>query len=642
MDQAKKNETQSELMSSTAAAPDADDRETDRNTRSLDDTRQETGKEASDNVSKPYNDLLENGSGLQSTDGVETEQKPSEIKATEQPTEEVWEAAKAPEGQDSEKTGAPEPDNAPGAESNAVSPAADPSDEDPAVAGGESKETDPPGASESDDKNTSAVDKSEIATVGKEALHPEKSSDDEKEDANPTRTASDDSAEPSGDKASSEDEDRDSGEKKQDPAGDGSTEKDQSEPQSGDAEEETEDLPEFEPRKKISLVKTALTVILLAALFSGFFIFENKSNRKSGRQKISSEVKHAVMSRTNYAKTEPSIEPGDPNYIYYAKVKEISLLRETLLRKQEEIDELKKVYQKGIAELEKEIFDEIRSAHTDTLWQALENKRIEFGLRTIQRRKAYMRQLNQPSEWIYKACEELLYLQRRVTVDLQVSEVASGIDMNVHMQRMNSAIEKYRPTPERLTVDMQAAQREPLEAIWGQIQIRSLQVSSGQAASKNKVISEQVCSGTFKRVTELSEISVETARCIAEMPGTDLFLNDLNEISPRAAKYLFQWKGSWLCLNGFTALSPRVANYLFQWDGGWISLNGLTEFPAEIGEALLQWPGKQLELMGLQYTNGSFDSIGIEYLARWERSGGKLFVPKEVRERIDALNRDSA
>jgi len=420
------------------------------------------------------------------------------------------------------------------------------------------------------------------------------------------------------------------------------TEKDPSGQPPNDAEGKTEDLPELEPKKKVPLVKAVLTAIVIVAFFSGFFIFDNKSNKKSTRKAAFKKIENAVASKASYPKTKSTIQPDDPNYIYYAKIKEISTLRETLLRKKEEIGQLKKYYQEGIAELEKEICDEMRSAKTDTFLQALENKRIEFGLRTIQRRHAYMRQLDQPSEWIYKAAEELLYLKRRVMVDLQVAEVASGIDINRHMRHMNTGIEKYRPTAERLAVDMKDAQLESLENVWEQIQTRNSQISNSQASSKNKVISEQICSGTFKRVTELSEISVEAAKCIAEMPGSDLFLNDLSEISSRAAKYLFQWKGSWLCLNGFKALSPRVANYLFQWDGGWISLNGLTEFPSDIGEILLQWQGKQLELMGLRYTNSSFANIGIEYLVQWERSGGKIFVPEEVRKMMDELKGPSA
>ena len=436
------------------------------------------------------------------------------------------------------------------------------------------------------------------------------------------------------------------GESKEDEPVDDNASKDHFEQQPGNAEGQTKDPSELEaeikPRKKIPLVKAAVTIIMVVAVFAGFFIFDNKSKTNSAQKKTLKKVENTVLSKASYKKTKPAVQPDDPNYIFNAKIKEVNTLRETLLRKKEEIRRLKNNYREGIAEMEKEIFDEMRSARTDTFLQALENKVIEFKLRTIQRRHAYMRQLERPSEWIYRACEELLYLKRRATVDLRVAEVASGIDMEMHMRHMNTAIEKYRPTADRLAVDMTNAQLEPLENIWEQIQTRNLQTSNSHASSKNGVISEQVCSGIFKRVTELSEISVEAAKCIAEMPGSDLFLNELSEISPRAAKYLFQWKGSWLCLNGFKALSPRVANYLFQWDGGWISLNGLTEFPVEIGQILLQWPGKQLELMGLRYPNHSFENIGFEYLVQWERSGGKLFVPKEVREKIDELKRDSA
>ena len=125
------------------------------------------------------------------------------------------------------------------------------------------------------------------------------------------------------------------------------------------------------------------------------------------------------------------------------------------------------------------------------------------------------------------------------------------------------------------------------------------------------------------------------------MQASDLFLNRIREITPDVTRQLCEWKGSWICLNGIRALSPRVAHYLFQWSGEWISLNGLTEFPAEIGETLLNWRGSQLELMGLIDTSDVHSRIGIEYLAEWERSGGKLFVPKNLRKKLDALHKQS-
>jgi hypothetical protein len=57
---------------------------------------------------------------------------------------------------------------------------------------------------------------------------------------------------------------------------------------------------------------------------------------------------------------------------------------------------------------------------------------------------------------------------------------------------------------------------------------------------------------------------------------------------------------------------------------------------------LLQWEGNQLELMGLRYSGGSDEKIGFKYLAQWERSGGKLFVPKTIRKKIDELNGNPA
>ena len=87
-------------------------------------------------------------------------------------------------------------------------------------------------------------------------------------------------------------------------------------------------------------------------------------------------------------------------------------------------------------------------------------------------------------------------------------------------------------------------------------------------------------------------------------------------------------------------LSPRAANYLFQWPGSWISLNGLTEFSDEIGRELLHWNGNQLELMGLRNIETSPGKVGIEFLARWEQSGGKLFVPDTVRKKINAFKRE--
>jgi len=411
-------------------------------------------------------------------------------------------------------------------------------------------------------------------------------------------------------------------------------------------DEETNDLAEGinieTPAGKISTLKVTVSAIIITAVFSGFFFFDDDSKIKATSQKASktSEKREFSESRVNQKKMINPLTP-EISSIYAAKIEEVTALRDSLLLKQEEVMRLKKQYQEGIEELEKEISDELQKGENNTFLLAMENNSIAFALQTIQRRQAYIQQLERPSKWIHQACEELLYIKRLTLMDLQVSEIAGGIDMNKHVRHINAAIRKYQPAADNLAPEMTNAQLEPLEAIWERIQEKTQRYASVRVHSKNQIISEQICTGDFNRLTELSEISDKTARCIAEMQASDLFLNGLSEISPGAARQLYHWKGSWICLNGVRALSPRAARYLFQWDGHWLSLNGLTEFPAEIGEMLLQWEGRQLELMGLQYFEDFPAKIALEYLARWERAGGKLFVPQNIRKKIDEMNGDS-
>lgn len=421
----------------------------------------------------------------------------------------------------------------------------------------------------------------------------------------------------------------------------------QIEPETVDTDDETGNLVQGTdietPAGKISALKVTVAAIIITAVFSGFFFFDDNSKIKATSQKASktSEKREFSKNRVNRKKMIKPLTPKTSS-IYDAKIEEITALRESLLLKQEEVMRLKEQYQEGIEELGKEISDELQKGKNNTFLQAMENNSIAFTLRTIQRRQAYIQQLEKPSKWIHQACEELLYIKRRTLMDLQIAELAGGIDMDKHVRDINEAIRKYQPAADKLAPEMENAQLEPLEAIWERIQEKTQQYPSVQAHSQNQIISEQICTGNFNRLTELSELSDETARCITEMQASDLFLNGLSEISPGAAKQLFHWKGSWICLNGVRALSPRAAYYLFQWDGNWISLNGLTELPAEIGEILLQWDGRQLELMGLQYREDFPARIALEYLARWERAGKKLFVPQSVREKIDKMHRKSS
>ena len=98
---------------------------------------------------------------------------------------------------------------------------------------------------------------------------------------------------------------------------------------------------------------------------------------------------------------------------------------------------------------------------------------------------------------------------------------------------------------------------------------------------------------------------------------------------------LLKWQGNWICLNGVKKLSPEAAKHLFQWQGNWISINGISEISSGLLRHLPHWQGKKLELMGLKYKTGEDERAGLKSLAKWEKSGGKLYVPVKIRKVVN-------
>ncbi len=382
-------------------------------------------------------------------------------------------------------------------------------------------------------------------------------------------------------------------------------------------------------------INKVICFMLLVLIFAGFLLYYNP--HLIGLQKTSDPLPSAVsepapapppMTRQQ----APAPSPVEKNDEISATLEEATQLRDQLLAKKEEIYELDLYYRNGISELEQNIFQEARKEGITSYQQALKNKRIELNLRTIQRRQAYIKELQRPSRWLNSGVEELLYLTRKTQVDLAIDDIAEGVDINKHKRHLSAAIQKYRPEAEKLAVDLPESNLVPLETIWQQI--TKLEDKNDQISlnSKDAKIVEEICSGNFSRIAELTTISPETASCVAQMKGADLFLNGVTKLSPAAAQNLFQWKGNWICLNGVKELSPAVAQQLFKWPGNWISLNSLANFPPELGLYLLKWEGQQLELMGLNTFNKEFDQKALKFLTLWEATGGKLFVSDEIRE----------
>jgi hypothetical protein len=223
---------------------------------------------------------------------------------------------------------------------------------------------------------------------------------------------------------------------------------------------------------------------------------------------------------------------------------------------------------------------------------------------------------------------------------LELIDIAGGIDLNKHKRHISAAVHQYQPTAEKLAVHLPEDKLTPLESIWQEANNpKNPNRTNEKIARKTNVeqIASEICSGNLARTADLTRISVETARCLARLKGSELFLNGVPQLLPEAAKELFQWQGKWICLNGIKALSPDVAKYLFKWKGDWISLNGLAELPPELAQDLLKWEGQQLELMGLKYGQTEAEQKTLKYLALWETTGGKLFVPDEIRKEMGRI-----
>jgi len=388
------------------------------------------------------------------------------------------------------------------------------------------------------------------------------------------------------------------------------------------------------PKRKINFFKAALALALISLLFGGFFV-QGKS--KKGKMVPGNDVSENLTEARFAAKSLPQesvTDTRDSNRVYKDKFKEAIDLRKSLLLKREEIDQLVKMYRKGVENLENQVLYEMLNNEINSYDKAKKCKRTELGLMAIQRRMSYIQQLNKPLHWLDQGSEELLYLKRKATFDLQMMQVASGIDMDAHIANIDDALQRYCITAEKLAIDVENIEPIPLIRIWTQLNARIQNNPRLAADIETWKIQQEICSGDLSRARELSTISIDTAKCIPNSKGTDLFLSNLTELTPQIAKELGQWQGKWICLNGINTLSPLAAQYLFQWKGDLISLNGLSEFPPELAEKLLQWKGKKLELMGLKLTESASDSVAIRRLAAWEKAGGKLYVPRQIRKKI--------
>jgi hypothetical protein len=383
--------------------------------------------------------------------------------------------------------------------------------------------------------------------------------------------------------------------------------------------------------RRFALVGLVILILVCAAV-GGMRLYASRQPLTPARPAPGPDEPGAA---TVPAPTEPASPPppAEDAAVWAARLSAVDRLRQLLQAKKAEILKARQDYRHGVIELEDQVRRFLKQERIDSIAQALDNADVATLLRNIQRRMVYGEALDRPLGWIDSASEDLLYLSRRAAMDLQVQAVAAGLDMARHESEILQAIEKYQPTPGRLSIDPGSIPAPSLEVITRKLVEQTRLMGWGPDDRRNQDIEMEVCGGNLGRSGQLSKLSLKGARCLAESDAALLFLSGLTEMTPLAAETISKWPGEWLGLNGIARLDPEAAAHLFAWRGQRLSLNGLEELPAEAAARLTGWSGRQLELMSLRRV------AGAEALAQWEAAGGRLFVPGVVRPAIDQAGR---
>lgn len=174
--------------------------------------------------------------------------------------------------------------------------------------------------------------------------------------------------------------------------------------------------------KRPSMINKAIGFFLVALVIAAYVFYNNPSliGLKKVSEPAATKPAPAPVQPAKPAATQTLNTALLPNQHenLMATIEEAADLRNQLLMKREEIDKLNAYYSNGIAELENTIYQEAHKEGINSFEQARKNKRIELSLRTIQRRRAYILELENPTLWIDRGSEELLYLTRKAELDL--------------------------------------------------------------------------------------------------------------------------------------------------------------------------------------------------------------------------------
>jgi len=375
------------------------------------------------------------------------------------------------------------------------------------------------------------------------------------------------------------------------------------------------------------IVLGASAVVLLFVGLAGYRYWPRQPATEGEPKAVSSES--AAQETAAQPETTPASQPQEPvpqdqHASDRSRLKtageNLDRLRNRLLSKKAEIEELRTYYQAGIDAEINGIIELLETKNKKSA--AMADPRIALGLSAIQRRDTYIRKLVAPVDELTWHSEELLYFSRKAELLELMAAKTSDIDIDGFVRQSRERIEKHSRAMADLNIDDVPVSPLSTEAIWNDITRRLPEKSSkaGRAEPKtdNDLISEQICNGNYSQKLKLTVLTPKTARCLAQWKGKDLFLNELKVLKPEAARQLAAWKGEWLGLNGLEELSPEAAAYLSRWKGKGLSLNGLSRLSPRVVANLSEWQGDQIEL------------VNVKHMAHWENPKTRLLLSEEM------------
>jgi hypothetical protein len=157
-----------------------------------------------------------------------------------------------------------------------------------------------------------------------------------------------------------------------------------------------------------------------------------------------------------------------------AATENLDRLRNELIHKQAEIEELRAYYQAGIDAEIQGIVDRVRNTGNGTIpfKSAIADPHISLGLSAIQRRDTYIKKLETPIDILSKNSEALLFFSRKSALLALMADKTSDIDIDGFIQQADQVRNEYGSELTQLNIDSVPASPRALESIWKDIEKR--------------------------------------------------------------------------------------------------------------------------------------------------------------------------